>query len=38
VLATGPEALGVRGEHAIPLSSLPMDDAAAAMLDRYYPL
>jgi predicted ATPase len=34
VLATGREALGVRGEQVIPLSSLPVDDAVALFVDR----
>jgi predicted ATPase/class 3 adenylate cyclase len=34
VLATGREALGVRGEHVIPLSSLPVDDAVTLFVDR----
>jgi predicted ATPase/class 3 adenylate cyclase len=34
VLATGREALGVGGEHVIPLSSLPIDDAVTLFVDR----
>ena len=34
VLATGREALGIRGEHVIPLSSLPVDDAVTLFVDR----
>jgi predicted ATPase len=34
LLATGREALGVGGEHLIPLSSLPVDDAVALLVGR----
>jgi predicted ATPase len=34
LLTIGREALGVRGEHVIPLSSLPVDDALTLFVDR----
>jgi predicted ATPase/class 3 adenylate cyclase len=34
LLTTGREALGVRGEHVLPLSSLPVEDALALFVDR----
>jgi predicted ATPase/class 3 adenylate cyclase len=34
VLTTGREAVGVRGEHVIPLSSLPIEDAVTLFVDR----
>jgi class 3 adenylate cyclase len=34
VLATGREAIGVRGEQVLPLSSLPLEDAVALFVER----